>query len=177
MSDRDELQLESALRTHLRRELDGQLGRAEARFLRESQGPAMSIVAPSAAMRGGTGRMRATLLWWAPFAGGIAAAIAIVCGAAAFHSRAGQDTQLVHTGRSSVIPAPASAPAMEEMYSETIDVRTVDEGTVVIEDQGPARQFRREVIDHVEWFDAATNKRIELDIPREEVVLVGMNTY
>jgi len=74
----------------------------------------------------------------------------------------------------STVAPPAEA---DQTYTDTIDVRTIDEGTVVVSDKGPARQFRREVIEHVEWFDPAQNKRIQIDIPSEEVVLVAMNTY
>jgi len=180
MSDQDDLQIESALRAYLGRELDGQLGRAKACFLREieASAPIPINAATAAPTRSIGGAGRRARLWWAPLAGGIAAAVGIACGVAEFHPwKTTPKSPVVDNTPHNATPSTQLAVAPEPSDSETIVVQTIDEGTVVVGDQGPARQLRREVIDHVEWFDPTTNKRIQIDIPREEVVLVGMNAY
>jgi len=172
MSDKDvhddDLQLESALRGYLTRELDGQLGRAEAAFLQRLSDRLPAAAAGPLPLRGRGG------FWWAPLAGGIAAAMLVVWGVTAFHHKPHTNQQFTGGGK----PIASTQPAADsEQYSDTVDVRTVDEGIVVLDNQAPARQIRREVVEHVEWFDPAANKRIRIDIPSEEVVLVGMNAY
>ena len=152
---------------YLDRELQRHTGRAAARFLEEMSRSAEPHARP---------RNSRAVRWWGPLIGAIAAALGIIGGVAALHALSkGKSTG--HGTMAIVTPATAPTDESVQTVTDTIDVRTLDEGTVVLADRGPARQFRREVIEHVEWFDPAQNKRIQIDIPSEEVVLVAMNTY
>jgi hypothetical protein len=80
------------------------------------------------------------------------------------------------SGGAAASTAVTAAPLTDDAV-QVIEYRTVDEGTVVTDDQGPMRQVRQEAIEHVEWADPQTHQVHEMDIPHEQVVLVTMPTY
>jgi hypothetical protein len=59
----------------------------------------------------------------------------------------------------------------------TVFSRTFDDGTFVIGGDIPVRRLRREIVQTVEWFDPQQEAHIQVSLPREQVVLVGMRKY
>lgn len=60
---------------------------------------------------------------------------------------------------------------------EVLRFRTVDEGTLLIDDRLAVRKIRRQWLERTAWVDARHNVRMEQIVPREEVVLVGLPSY
>jgi hypothetical protein len=58
--------------------------------------------------------------------------------------------------------------------------RTLDEGTVVLDDPThavPARKLRRQELEHTQWYDPARRAQVEMTVPRENIKFVEMDTY
>ena len=62
-------------------------------------------------------------------------------------------------------------------YTQTIEYRTLDQGTVVLDDQLPVRQLCRQTLERVQWIDPVKNQDVEVDIPSQEIVYVPLATY
>jgi hypothetical protein len=56
-------------------------------------------------------------------------------------------------------------------------VDATDEGIVDRPGQAPARRYRYRFLDETIWENPGTNTRIRSTVPREEVVLVGLDPY
>ena len=52
-----------------------------------------------------------------------------------------------------------------------------DEGTVLVNDEIPMRQLRRQFLRHVQLIDPARNVSVEMTLPEEEVIYVELATY
>lgn len=52
-----------------------------------------------------------------------------------------------------------------------------DDGPVVVKDFGPARRVRYSIVDDVRWRNDRRNLTLSASVPREEVVLVALDTY
>ena len=158
--------LDALLRDHLRGELDSQLGRAEAGFARE-----LSRRRNSSPRR--TGRLLIGGLW---AAGLMAASVGIVWGVAVHH--AAQRPQIAPRHEARADPPALTMPRQAEIPLEQIvTYRTLDEGAVVLENHGPARQLRRQVLQTVQWYDQQRKASLEITVPREQIVFVGMPSY
>jgi hypothetical protein len=154
--------LEALLRNHLRGELDGQLGRSEARFTRE--------VAKEAVRQRYRGPSRLAIWgWWA--AAVSAASVGIVWGM--FAHRPLPAREII----SATTPASVASAQDPEAVGEVVEFNTIDEGTLVLENEGPARQLRRQVLQTTQWYDPQTGGRIEVTVPQEQVVLIGLPSY
>jgi len=72
-------------------------------------------------------------------------------------------------------PASSQSPLMQWVQS-----RTVDEGTVVLDDPThavPARKLRHQELEHTQWYDPARRAQVEMTVPRENIKFVEMDTY
>ena len=162
MIHRDEdRQLEDVLARHVACELDGQLGRAERQFL-------------AFASRENASDRRAT--WWTMWG---AAAAAAACGALVWILLAARQQ-----GTASPSPdRPAHASAVENDDAKLVELRrtvlwqTLDEGTLVVEDDVPLRKVRLQSLERVQWYDPGSQSLIEATVPKEEVIFVGLQTY
>jgi hypothetical protein len=136
--------LDALLREHFAAELDGQLDRAPAVLARSSR------------------RLPWRAAIW-PVA--LAASVAAVFAVAAFlrHEQPSRGTPHTHI-------AQADDPSVEHQ----IAWNTVDEGTVMVEGDRPMRSIRRQRMDSFRWIDPETKASMELSIPHNEVVLIGM---
>ena len=147
-------QLDAALGAYLASALDPQRGRAAERF-----GHMLAAEPP-------TPRVLPRVLTLA--AGGIITAAAAALALAA-----------------TILPRQSYGPARpvssaQDPWPQTTDVlywRNLDEGTVLLDDNTPARRVRRQVLQQVQWYDPASNAEVEITVPGEEVVLVGMPSY
>jgi hypothetical protein len=151
--------LDEALREHLRNQLDGQLGRATAAFRRE--------VAASPRPRIG----RRLLIWGVCAGASLAASVAIVWSAVAH--RTAQKPVISRNDNPSTSTEPSSPLPVEQTLAYT----TTDEGTVVLENEGPARRLRRSVLQTFEFYDPQQKASIQVTVPQEQTVLVGMQTF
>ena len=152
--------LDALLRSHLRAELESKVGLAERRFLRE--------------LNRGQRRSGARLATWALWATGsaIAASVGIVWGVMA-HRTGAPPQNASHPGQ----PATwVSAQGPREL-GEVVEYSTIDEGTRYVENQGPARQVRRQVLQTTQWYDPDADAQIEITVPQERVILIGMPSF
>jgi hypothetical protein len=152
--------LEALLRGHLRVELEPKVGLAERRFLRE--------------LRQGRRRSGARLAIWALWATGsaMAASVGIVWGV--MQHRAGGPSPIA--SRPDKPATIASAQGMREL-GEVVQFSTIDEGTRYVENEGPARQLRRQVLQTTQWYDPDSGAQIEITVPQEQVMLIGMPSF
>ena len=168
MNDSDDRELsallERDLRDHLARALEPHAGRAAQAFLTQT-GAARHAGADHAA----SGPVR--IWWWALAAGALAACVAVawlVQTLTAPHGVNPNPGQLVDNHPR----PPRHAPEPPEIV-RSVTWRTLDEGTVVLDDV-PLHRLRRQVIETEQWYDAERKTHIEVTTPRQEVIFVGM---
>jgi hypothetical protein len=152
--------LDTLLRDHLREELEPRVGMAERRFLRE--------------INRDRRRSGSRLAIWALWATGsaMAASVGIVWGV--MQHRVATLPQIA--SRPTKSATVASATGMREM-GEVIEYSTIDEGTRYVEHEGPARQLRRQVLQTTQWYDPDSGAQIEITVPQEQVMLIGMPSF
>jgi len=61
--------------------------------------------------------------------------------------------------------------------TESISWRTIDDGVIGVEDDVPIRQLRNQVLQYVQWYDPQRKATVEMTVPREEIVLVGLQSH
>src|SRR5258706_11659873 len=138
MNDPEDM-LERLRQEHLHRRLDPLLGRARARFAEE--------LLPSEQRT--HSNPRRLMIWGLWAAGAMAASVGIVWGVAVHHSPP-RPNIAEH-------PAPRTESASSALVSAKMPIeqivayRTLDEGPVIVENHGPARQLRRQVLETVQW--------------------------
>jgi len=75
--------------------------------------------------------------------------------------------------------APETSP--EDSFKPVVADNTlhnlVDEGIVFLRNGVPARRYRYQFIDRVVWENPENGARMEMEIPRDEVVLVPVQTF
>ena len=72
-------------------------------------------------------------------------------------------------------PSPTQQPPMQWFQR-----RTLDEGTVVLDDPNhavPARKLREQELEHSQWYDPARQAHVEMTVPHENIKFVEMDTY
>jgi hypothetical protein len=148
--------LDALLTAHLRERLDGQVGRAEAAFAAEAGGPSQR----RRSMRLG--------VWGLWVAGAMAASVGIVWSVGAHRDEPKKTVTHV---------SPSLAESELAMVGAVTQYQTIDEGAVTVENAGPARRVRREVVETVQWHDPQSGADIEVTIPHEQVVFVGMPAF
>jgi hypothetical protein len=155
MNEKSEQDLEELLSRHLGACLDGHLGRATAAFRaaeREARRPA------------------ARWRWWAGGAVGIAAGVAVAWMIFANRlphgpiSKPGE--QVVVNDLNTEVPP---------MVQSAVWSPVKDEGLAVVDNQ-PVRQWRRQVVEEVEWYDAKDGAMVRTRMPRQEIILIGLRT-
>jgi hypothetical protein len=150
-------QIEDELSRHLSARLDPQVGRAAAYF-------EQSLAANKPA------RNRAAFLWTVGAGLVTATAAAIALAATLIPAPAARPH------RPAVTPsAPPEVASVEP--SEVVWWRSLDEGTVLLDDHTPARRVRRQILEQVQWYDPRRGTQVELTVPREEVLFVNMESY
>ena len=153
MSSKLDQDLDELLGRHLAECLDGQLGRSAAAF-REAE----------ARRRPGWGRL---LLWGAGAA--LAAGLAV---AWLIFSTPGATR---HAAPSREVVIKDSEPSEVPLARSTTWTPVTEDGTAMVDDQ-PVRQLRRQIVDEVEWYDTRDNATVRRRMPREQLILIGVQT-
>jgi len=190
--ERDDAQLESLLREHFAAKLDGQLGKSAAHFLREVGAaqpaqPQMRLVgaddntddAPLRMPRAIHERRRngwSAFAWSIGLAGAaVAAGIAVVMILVPLVQRPPANDNRVVIGPDSGHPTPSIAPAGDtpQDVEHALTWNTIDQGTVYLGGEVPLRSVVRQANETVRWYDPQRKARVEMTVPRDEVMLVG----
>jgi hypothetical protein len=164
-------ELDAALRDHFRAELDGQLGRAAARFghhLRGTgstgSGGATGSPPPGGRARGG---------WVVGIVGGaMAASIAGLWAGPALFPAGPAPRHAQHP-----VPVVPVAHYNLDLDDVTLTTQTRDGGTVLLDGRTPARRIVRNELKQVRWVDAEQNVSFEKIEPRQTIMLIEMDTY
>ena len=159
-------QLDVLIARHAARELDAQLGRAERRFRTYA----------SAAPRRNTTTTRTTTRWaaWGAMAAAACAALVwLVLGARQQTKVAPGIDAVARGGETQKSSIDAGLVELER----TLVWQTLDEGTLVIDNDTPLRKVRLQSLERVQWYDPANQALVEATVPSEEVIFVGMQTY
>jgi hypothetical protein len=157
-------ELDKAIGDYLAGELDGQLGCSQARFLDEWSAPIqLKPVAPALAGK--------RWLGWASLAG---VAAALVWGLILWHVASLHSSQR----QANIMHPPATQQEAQALaYTQTIEYRTVDQGTIVLDNQIPVRQLCRQTLERDQWIDPVKHQPVEVEIPSQEIVYVPLSTY
>ncbi len=115
------------------------------------------------------------VLWWAAAGSAVGAAAAVLF---VFFALSHDGGEMV--ARDTDPPAPAEkTPPPAIAQSEPPPVRLEQnwstvayEGVVVPDQRVPLRKFRRHVLEHIQWIDKAHGRRMDMTIPREQVILI-----
>jgi len=182
----DDATLDAVLRDYFSSRLDGQLGRSAAHFHRHLRG---------AGAGSGTGLGRARPRRSPGFGGGgwvigivggaLAASIAALWAGPAlrFYTPPGGaispggtalNTSAPPRGASPASHLPASHLQMEEL---TLCSQTRDGGTVLLDDRTAARRVIRKELKQTRWVNPETGASIERIEPRQDVMLIQLDTY
>jgi len=156
MPDLNDDQLNAMLREHLSRELDGQTGRAGAAFARSQR------------------RLAPRLAAWGSLAAAAVMAVILL--------RPGQPVSAPAVSAPAV-PAPAVPAPVQPSATVTTAVeyqfnsQTIDQGMVFLDKDTPARQYVERQVETARWVDPITHAQMELTVPHDQILLVGLNTY
>lgn len=150
----DDHELDALLEQHFAGHLNGQLGRARRAFEEHH-------------------RRTASRARFVRIAAGVAGLAVAAVVALALVPRGTVPTPHPHSG-----PVASTAPdeptgALEQVVWS----RTTDLGTVLLEDQRPARKIVREQVREVTWTDAAGTRHIQAMKPQRDVLLISLDTY
>lgn len=66
---------------------------------------------------------------------------------------------------------PPDSPITQSAYWS----RVMDDGLGLV-DKRPVRQFRRNIVEEVNWYDPRTQARVKQTTPRQEIFLIGVQT-
>jgi hypothetical protein len=161
--------LDATLRPHLARTLDAQRGRAGDAFAAALRRGAETT--PASIRRPATRDRR---FWAIGGAGGLvgAAAAAMLTIAMLGPIAPGE-----HAPATLGPPARQVGAADASPLRHAIRWRTVDDGTVYVNGDAPARSIRQQRLDQLEWFDPRLNARVEVSLPRDEVTLISLPSH
>ena len=162
MSERNQDQLDELLGRHFAYELDGQRGRAERYFLHST-----AQTAPS---------QRRTA-WWAAWGSVAAAACAAVVWMLPGLWQRGIIAPVAERDADAVSQVTADAEDDLVELRRTLVWQTLDEGTLVVDQETPLRKVRLQSLERVQWYDRKNQALVEATVPKEEVIFVGMQTY
>ena len=178
MTDPKDSQLDALLSKHLSSELDAQLGRANARFDQMRRMQRQFTDAPAQPRRLQVNRFTLGVIGAA-----LAAAIAVVMiFAPTKRITPGPVSAPIEIARNdaSIVGDPAPAMFADETIPVQRDVswQTLDRGTVFVgEEEQPMRRLVRQRVDNYRWTDPEHKFNVQMSVPRDEVMLVGMKSY
>jgi hypothetical protein len=156
MIPRLDQELDELLGRHLAGRLDPELGRAATAF---------RAALTTSVSRPGRRRL---LLWGAGAA--LAAGLAV-----AWVMSGARDVRSPHTSPPPSLALQSTEPPALPVVQSTTWTPVTDDGTALLDDQ-PVRQLRRRIVDQFEWYDARSNATVRRVIPREQFILIGVQT-
>jgi hypothetical protein len=173
MTDRNDSQLDSLLTKHLSSQLDRQLGRSEERFEQMIRMQRQLQTAPETKPQ----KFRINRFMLGLVGAAMAASIAVVFvlpHVVQLNRHPSTDGQFASTRpHIAEVPSPVETIPVEREVSW----RTLDRGTVFVgEDEQPMRGLVRQRVDNFRWSDPSSNTKVEVSVPHDEVMLVGMKS-
>jgi len=158
-----ETKFDQLLKSHLARELDGHLGRSARAFAAEVNQPAQLAHDQ---------RVRRIYRYWAAAAAMfiVASVIGVVLVRKAFQ-------QQIATGKieQKLARSDSDSPPLMPI-AQSVAWQTLDDGTVMLAGDIPVRRLRRQVVEHIRWYDPKLKTTVELSVPQEQVMLIGQWT-
>lgn len=158
--DEQDRQLDRLLRRHLAARLDPRLGVAD-------RLPRMTLEPQ---------RTRRARGWWIAGGAALAAGVALLLALRSALPGAGVAPP---NGASPAAGAEAAVQTVASHAMVPVDRRitwdTVDEGTIYLESGVPMRSLRQVQLETARWLDPRTGSIVEVSVPQQQVVLVGMN--
>jgi len=149
MNDNDN-KIDILITRHLGKQLDRHVGRAQKAFLAEV-----------------TQRRRFSIpRYWA--AAAILLIMATIAGVYAL-----KNLFLAPRPDETKIVGPISEPPPLAPIAQSVAWRTMDDGLVGMNGDIPVRQLRRQVVEHLKWYDEKRNTTVELRQPQEQIMLIG----
>src|SRR5688572_12925611 len=179
-TDDEDARLDAALRDYLSTRLEGQLGRSAAHFHRHLVG------AGTGSGSGGGSRRRSPGFgggggWVVGIVGGaIAASIAALWAGPSLrtYTPAGPAIQpratAIDEGRAGRGAGGGATLRMEEL---TLCSQTRDGGTVLLDEHTAARRLIRKELKQTRWVNPATGASFEKIEPRQDIMLIQLDTY
>jgi hypothetical protein len=155
MKDKSDHDLDELLKGHLAACLDGQLGRSALAF-RAQQSPRR-------------------LLGRRGLLAGAALAAGLVIAAMTWALLARQGTNGHRISPPHEVVMGSKIDTAPPMVQSTTWSPVTDDGLAVVDDQ-PVRRLRRQIVDQVEWYDARDGAMVTRRMPREQLILIGVQT-
>lgn len=122
-----------------------------------------------------TQRWRARMAWVGV---AMAASVLIVSGLSLFReNRVPSVGESVVADPLEVPPAESAEPVFEPVLAQNNLQDRVDEGIVFLKNGLTARKYRYKFIDRVVWRNPANGAVVDVEVPRDEVVLIPVQTY
>lgn len=185
-TDDEDVRVDAVLREHLCSRLDGQLGRAAGRFHAHLRGSG------SGAGLGGGSRRRSP--GFSPGGGWVIGLVGSALAASIAALWAGPSLRLYTppgtardrtsgaTENAAVVPTPvvsalASSGIDFQMDEQTLSRQTRDGGTVLLDGGRPARRLIRRELRQTRWVDPRTGASLETIEPRQDIMLIQLDTY
>jgi hypothetical protein len=162
----DSEELDALMREYLNTELDPQLGRATRYFHNHLRGQSIPGAGPLGPRRAGSLRGGG---WLVGIVGGaMAASIAALW--------AGPSLWPVHSPQ---LPGPVVPVAdyQFDLDDVTLCTQTRDGGTVLLDGRTPARRIVRDELKQSRWVDPRRDATFEKIEPRQNIMLIEMDTY
>jgi hypothetical protein len=190
-SGRDDARLDATLRGFLCAELDGQLGRARAAF--EARATPSTRSTHGAAQR--QRRFSRSRVWVIGVAGAgtaMAASLAAVWAVPLLGRMSSHTTATTTSIVTPLLPSPhaespgvtadttaagATGDADWQPVQQVTSSATLYQGVLLVGGKAPARVVRNLSTERTEWFDPDRNIRMETTVPRENVMLINVDTY
>jgi len=175
----DDAAIDSLLHRHFGEELNGQLGRSATFFaeqLLREQREQTNLVAHQAQMTAARPSTWAILRPWAwtVAAGSLTAAAAVVAVTVTSHRFMPNSSPSPSRPHGQIVQADDTPDPIDR----TVFYRTVDDGTVFIDENTPARQLRRQQVEQVTWRDRRTGKTSVTEmVPKEDVMVVAYEKH
>ena len=170
----DDGPLGAALNDYLSTRLDGQLGRAAAHFRRHLRGPASAAGTPARGPGGRPGPHPAhynRLGGWVVGVVGSAVAASI---AALWAGPALGPALWPPKPEQNLVPVAQYRFDLDEV---TLNTQARDGGTVVLDNRRPARRIYRNEVRQSRWVDSEHDVSFETIEPRQDIMLIEMDTY
>jgi hypothetical protein len=168
MDQSEDAALDKLLREHLSERLNGQLGKARARFEQEMFAKSASVV---------PARHR-VWKWRAAVIGAMAMAAAVILLIAGNQFLARGVKPPGHTATNV-----AAGPVLPKADGPRAQVRRVwvqtieDEGVVTLSDNTPARKLRCRRTERIESYDPERQRTVQVTVPSEHVMLARLDKY
>jgi hypothetical protein len=179
-TDDEDATLDGVFRDYFSSRLDGQLGRSASHFHRHLLGAGAGSGPAGSPRRRGPG-FGPGGGWVVGIVGGaLAASIAALWAGPSlrFYTPDGPAGNPPGTAiNAGVHDSPSGAGAGLQMEELTLCSQTRDGGTILLDDRTPARRLIRKELKQTRWLDPETGASIEKIEPRQDIMLIQLDTF